>query len=108
MNFTQINHVDFYTSSIQSYKLFLCYKTLVKEFPTLHIESHFIKISISTKKSRVNIIKNIFSVLDITCELHESSDEWFYIESVCRGVKTWYKCDQVEGVIDCLKQIYSI
>ena len=107
-SFTKINHEEFSKLKVSTYNLFLCYKSLVKEFPTLHIESYFIKITITKKESHLNKIKNIFSVSDITCEIYESFDEWFYIETIYKGIRRWYKCDQIEGVIDCIKDIYSI
>jgi len=59
-SFTQISHDEFSTAPMRTRKLFLCYKTLESEFPSLHIESHFIKIRITTKKIKTEYNKEYF------------------------------------------------
>ncbi len=42
-------------------------------------------------------------------DIFETDDEWFYVKSMPSNADTvYYKCDQIEGLIDCLKQIYNI
>lgn len=49
-------------------------------------------------------------------EIIEASDEWFYVKSIPMGdyddtgkdTTLFYKCDQLDGLINCLKDIYQI
>lgn len=41
-------------------------------------------------------------------DISEIDDEWFYISIHIRGGNYYlYKCDQLEGVFDCIGDIYS-
>ena len=49
-------------------------------------------------------------------EIIETNDEWFYVRSIPMGdyndtgkdTTLFYKCDQLDGLIHCLKDLYQI
>jgi len=60
------------------------------------------QISLVPDERSVNILPRAF--------ISELPDEWYLVKSNKRysDVNHFYKCDQLDGLIDCLKQIYSI
>ncbi len=101
------------------------------EFRSFHVlsseDAHIISQLINPV---YNVVKNIVSKLPGSFEISEGSysisislqgqiknktfispipDEWFIIQNSRRikdGDVRYFKCDQLEGLIDCLKQIY--
>lgn len=58
--------------------------------------------SIEFDKHTVVYTKDRYDVV-----ITKGADEWFYIMSDTTRPSTWYECDGIDGLIDCLKFINS-
>ena len=38
----------------------------------------------------------------------KKEDEWYYVRDINKHRDTWYKCDQLDGLMSCLKNEYNI
>lgn len=64
------------------------------------LSKYYNKPVVAINKSRVIIHKNLY--------IYKALDEWYYIRSVkIDGDSDFYKCDQMEGLLKCLKDIYE-
>ena len=71
----------------------------------------FISIKDKLKVRDISIMR-CFDNIDIESNLchmkiFHDSDEWYYIQNrnKCEAAEQYYKCDQVHGLIDCLKHL---
>lgn len=75
----------------------------------------------SDKKTIMNIFKvsnydfeilktiktEVFRIDDgyIDIEMYPAKDEWYYIYHGIRSNCTYYRCDQIDGLVECLKEL---
>ncbi len=93
INYEEISRVDFF-SQIRKDTTSDIKRRLELEFPTLLIFK-------TEGTYRFNIKNGVLVVI------FESRDEWFYVFVDYPKQDMYYKCDQFDGLIDCLKQIYN-
>lgn len=41
------------------------------------------------------------------CDIYEISDEWYYLECHVKNSHYIYKCDQLDGLFDCIRDIFN-
>ncbi len=53
-------------------------------------------------------ISRIYKFANLRSFISELPDEWFLVKVTKDYKDECYKCDQIDGLIDCLKKIYKI
>jgi len=91
--YTKITRTDYFS----------CNRKETSEDIVKRLKDKFPNLLITTTQYTV-LIDNLKWVTHI----FESDEEWFYIFFDHPDEDIYYKCDQIDGLIDCLKEIYSI
>ena len=115
-SFFEMNDIEFYDRRNERTRVDMSQRTADDILSHISLEGildemweskeHYLSLGSTSRILKNGVIKIVLSRIEIYGSISETDDEWFWLWLHFRDGKVrCFKCDQLEGVFDCLKML---